>query len=91
MKLLQYLIPIVLLGGTFFLLGWVIKSRFIDKKPVSSASQMLAQQTLMDLRTDEGRQALVEQIEMQERPAADADGERLPDEPEQAEEPERPR
>jgi hypothetical protein len=75
LEILYFLIPGVLILGTLGLIVWVAKRRLIDRKPASSASQLLAQQTLMDLKTDQGRQALVEQIGMKERPAADADGE----------------
>ena len=75
LKVLYVIIPGVLILGTLGLVAWVVKRRLIDRKPASSASQILAQQTLMDLQTDQGRQALVDQTRMQERPAADADGE----------------
>ena len=77
LKILYVLIPLTLILGTLLLIAWVFKRSVIQRKRPSSASQLLARQTMMDMQTDQGRQALIEQSEMQERPVADADGEKL--------------
>lgn len=79
LKILYIIVPAVLIGGTVLLIVWVTKRRLINRKPSSGASQLLAQQALFDLQTDQGRQALTEQVKMKEKPAADADGEKLDD------------
>ncbi len=78
--ILSYLLPAVLVGGFLWLVGLVAKRRFIDRKPISGASQMIAEQNIFDMQTDQGRKAMIEQTKMKERPAADADGEKLEDE-----------
>lgn len=52
----------------------VIKRRWIEKKPMGTGAAMVVDQLMMDLSTDQGRQALVEQRESGERPLSDDDG-----------------
>ncbi len=77
MQILTILVPSLILGGFFALLFWVGKRLLVDRKRVGGACQMLAQQTLYDLQTDQGRQALVEATEAEERGVSDEDGDKL--------------
>ena len=59
---------------------FVCKEACIPGEGTASISQMIAEQNIFDMQTDQGRKAMIEQTKMKERPAADADGEKLEDE-----------